>query len=288
MLPSWNYILYIHIISIFYTIMFPWKFDLDIAGQTQSGHEATVHHPHRRRPPVKENPREPGELPKPQSAIPGGFADFSDLSDFHMVCISTRSEESIKTFFWIFVGYLNIFEPDPKHAVLCFLIPDDIAFTFFDFCQGRSYRGVAYILYMYLRVYICIYIYTYVYFRAEFPVKPGMACPLEILALPSSSMAGAQETSAGAKTSRAGGKTTGAAGAGTKVPFEAKGAIGARAQAWIAWDQGTSRAWGEYVVDFKGEMGMVHQFMLPKWLVNELYMSLAIYGHKFRWFSSFN
>jgi hypothetical protein len=50
-------------------------------------------------PPVKENPREPGELPKPQSAIPGGFADFSDLSDFHMVCISTRSEESIKTFF---------------------------------------------------------------------------------------------------------------------------------------------------------------------------------------------
>ena len=33
-------------------------------------------------PPVKENPREPGELPKPQSAIPGGFADFSDLSDF--------------------------------------------------------------------------------------------------------------------------------------------------------------------------------------------------------------
>lgn len=47
------------------------------------------------------------------------------------------------------------------------------------------------------------------------------------------SMAGAQETGrAGAKVySRAGGKTTGEAGAGTKVPFEAKGAIGARAQA---------------------------------------------------------
>ena len=134
--------------------------------------------------------------------------------------------------FRIFVGYLNIFEPDPKHAVLCFLIPDDIAFTFFDFCQGRSYRGVAYIcICIYVCTYAYIYIYTYVYFRAEFPVKPGMACPLEILALPSSSMAGAQETSAGAKTSRAGGKTTGAAGAGTKVPFEAKGAIGARAQA---------------------------------------------------------
>ena len=45
-------------------------------------------------------------------------------------------------------------------------------------------------------------------------------------------MAGAQETGrAGAKVYSRGGKTTGAAGEGTKVPFEAKGAIGARAQA---------------------------------------------------------
>ena len=150
--------IYIHIISIFYTIMFPWKFDLDIAGQTQSGHEATV--TTHTAAAGEGEPKGTRGTPKATVSDSGRVCRFFGSFGFSHGMHIHQKRGIYQDIFLIFVGYLNIFEPDPKHAVLCFLIPDDIAFTFFDFCQGRSYRGVAYIC---ICIYVCTYAYIYIY-----------------------------------------------------------------------------------------------------------------------------